>query len=217
VNGLQATGFSAQSGLREGHQEGQLARARDFGAVARLDYEPILATDIGVSGYFASSGRTIGGEVGAVPVGLIEADFRTTLGGFTGRAELALAFIGDTAALNQLLMTPPPAGSEERLAAVPVSSQLRGGYLEAGYDVLHLACPESTHGLTTFVRYDYVDTQARVLGGIPRQTDLPRHSVTAGLVYRPIPAIGLKADYRRREPIVGAGWNVWSAAITWMF
>lgn len=214
VNGFQASGFSAAEGLRDGHQEAQLARARDFGGVARLDYEPVLGTNIGLSGYFASSGRTLEGSgVGSVPVGMVEADVRTAVKGFTLRAEVALAFIGDTTALNQRLVS----GSEEQVAAAPVSSQLRGGYLEVGYDVLPLIDPATTHRLTPFIRYDYVDTQARVLSGFPRRTDLPRHSLTAGLVYRPVPAIALKADYRRRMPAEGDGFDVWSSAITWMF
>lgn len=213
VSGFQASGFSAAEGLRDGHQEAQLARARDFGGVARLDYEPVLGTNIGLSGYFASSGRTLEDRgVGSVPVGMVEADVRAAVKGFTLRAEVALAFIGDTTALNQLLTS-----NDEQAAAAPVSSQLRGGYVEVGYDILPLVDPATTHGLTPFARYDYVDTQARVLSGFQQRTDLPRHSLTAGLVYRPIPAVALKADYRRRMPAEGDAFDVWSSAITWMF
>jgi hypothetical protein len=42
VNGFNANGFSAESAIREGHQEAQLAYAGDYGAIARIDYEPVL-------------------------------------------------------------------------------------------------------------------------------------------------------------------------------
>ena len=42
VTGFNANRFSAESALREGHQEAQLAYGGDFGGVARLDYEPLL-------------------------------------------------------------------------------------------------------------------------------------------------------------------------------
>ena len=86
-----------------GHQEGMLAAARDFGAVGRLTYEPMLATIFGLSGYFATSGNSLRATVGNVPVGLVEIDARTRHRGFTARAEFAMLFIGDTAALNQAL------------------------------------------------------------------------------------------------------------------
>ena len=86
-----------------GTRKRMLAAARDFGAVGRLTYEPMLATILGVSGYFATSGNSLRATVGNVPVGLCEIDARTRYRGFTARAEFAMLFIGDTAALNQAL------------------------------------------------------------------------------------------------------------------
>src|SRR5215471_10341249 len=100
VDGLDANGFTAESSIREGHQEAELARAGDFGAVARLDYEPILATVVGASVYYATAGNTLRATVGSVPVALIEADARSRLGRFRGRAEIAVQFIGDSRALT---------------------------------------------------------------------------------------------------------------------
>src|SRR5579862_8980554 len=37
VNGVNATGFTASAGLRDGHQEAQLALGHDWGVVARVD------------------------------------------------------------------------------------------------------------------------------------------------------------------------------------
>jgi hypothetical protein len=210
VNGFNANGFTAASGVAEGHQEGQLARAGDFGAVARLDWEPRLGTDVGVSGYFATSGNDLRQTVGSVPVTLVEADARTRWRGFTGRAEVAALFIGDTQALNTALAA---AGNMEG----PVASQLRGGYAEGGYDLLRLLRPGSEQSLTGFARYDYVDTQASVPAGFTANPALRRQSLTAGLVFRPIVEVALKLDYRRHFFGEGPSTNEVATALTWMF
>jgi hypothetical protein len=213
VTAFNANGFTAQSALREGHQEAQLAYAGDFGGVARLDYEPFLGTVFGFSAYAATSGNTLRSAVGRVPVTLFEADVRTRWGGFTARAQAAVLFIAQAAALNQALEGGPP----EQQDAVPVSSQSRGAYLEAGYDVLRLLAPKERQSLTAFVRGEYVDTQADVPAGFDAKLEFRRYSAVAGLVYRPIPQIALKADYRRREFGAGPGFNEIATAITWLF
>jgi hypothetical protein len=213
VTGFNANGFTAESGIAEGHQEAQFAAARDFGGVLRLAVEPRLGTALGVSAYAATSGNSLRSTVGNVPVGLIEGDARTRIGGFTARAELAFLFIGDAAALNQALL----AGSPEQMAAGPVASRLCGGYLELGYDLLRFLPWASTQDLTLFGRFDHTNTQASVPAGFTANPRFNRTTTTAGLVYRPIPQIGLKGDYRRHEFGAGSGHNELAAAITWMF
>src|SRR3954470_21610466 len=213
VTAFNANGFSAESALREGHQEAQLAYGGDFGGVARLDYEPSLGTVFGFSAYAAMSGNTLRSTVGRVAVTLFAADARTRRGGFTARAQAAVLFIGEAAALNRAL----EAGTEEQQAALPVSSQARGAYLEVAYDLLRLLAPQERQTLTAFVRGEYVDTQADVPAGFDAKLEFRRYSAVAGLVYRPIPQIALKADYRRREFGAGPGFNEIATAITWLF
>jgi hypothetical protein len=211
VNGMNANGFSAEAAVADGHQEGMLAHARDFGAVGRLSFEPMLATVFGLSGYFATAGNTLRSTVGRVPVGLVEADARTRYKGFTARAELALLFIGDTVGLNQAL------AAENPDASLPVAKRSQGGYLEAGYDFLRLIAPASDQSVTLFGRYDYVNTQANVDPAFTADQTLIRHIFTAGLVYRPIPHIAVKGDYRRHWFGAGPGYNELAAALAWMF
>jgi len=211
INGLNANGFTAEAAVADGHQEGMLAAARDFGAVGRLTYEPMLATIIGMSGYFATSGNSLRQTVGKVPVGLWEVDARTRYRGFTARAEIAMLFIGETAALNQAL------AANEPTASLPVAKRSQGGYLEAGYDLMRLACPTSDQSVTVFSRFDYANTQASVAAGLTPDEALIRYVWTAGLVYRPIPQIALKGDYRRHWFGAGPGYNELAAALAWMF
>src|SRR5262249_13831444 len=121
VNGFNAGGFTAESAVREGHQEAQLAHAGDVGGIVRVDYEPVLGTVLGASAYAGTSGNTLG--IGRVPVGLFDIDARWRHQGWSARAELALLFIGDTEALNQALLS----GDVEQQAAAPVASRSQGG------------------------------------------------------------------------------------------
>jgi len=216
INGMNANGFTAETAVADGHQEAQLAAARDFGAVGRLSYEPMLATILGVSGYYATSGNSLRATVGSVPVSLWEIDARTRIRGFTARAELAMLFIGDTAALNTALAASPEP------PALPVAKRSQGGYLEAGYDLLRLLAPSTDQSLTLFARFDYVDTQASIAqasldAGFAADKSFVRTIATAGLVYRPIPQIAVKGDYRRHELGAGPGYNELAAGLGWMF
>jgi hypothetical protein len=215
TSGFNANGFTAESGIAEGHQEAQLAYAKNFGAVTRLTFEPILATIFGVSAYGGTSGNTLHDTVGNVPLGLFEADARTRYRGFTARAEVAFLFIGDTGALNTAFTS--SSGTAEQMDAIAVASQLRGGYVEAGYDVLRLLAPGTAQDVTLFFRYDYANTQAAVAAGFVANPAFIRYTETAGLVYRPIPEVGIKADYRRHEFGAGPSYNELATALTWMF
>jgi len=213
VNGFNANGFTAEAAVREGHQEAQLARAGDWGAIARVDYEPVLGTVIGASAYGASSGNTLTSSVGKVPVGMFDIDARFHKKGFTARAEFALLLIGDADKLNQALA----AGTPEQQAAGPIASQSRGGYAEVGYDILRVLAPSSDHAVNLFTRFDYADTQAVVPDGLARRLEFRRYSQMVGVVYKPIPQVALKMDYRRHWLGNDEAFNEFASAITWLF
>ena len=213
MNGFNANGFTAEAAVREGHQEAQLARAGDYGAIARVDYEPMLGTVIGASAYGASSGNTLTSSVGKVPVGLFDIDARFHKKGFSARAEFALLLLGDAAKLNQALAS----GTPEQQAAGPVASQSRGGYAEVGYDMLRWLVPSSDHAVNLFTRFDYADTQAVVPAGLARRLEFRRYSQMVGVVYKPIPQIALKIDYRRHWLGNNEAFNEFASAITWLF
>jgi len=213
VNGFNANGFTARSAIRDGHQEAQLARAGDWGAIGRLDYEPILGTVLGVSAYGGRSGNTLTSTVGRVPIGLFDMDARFRRGGFSARAEFALLLMGDTAALNQALL----AGTPEQQEAGPVASQARGGYAEIAYNLLRVLAPGQDQALVAFTRFDYADTQASVPAGYAARLEFRRYAQIVGLTYLPIPQIALKADYRRHWFGAGEGYNEFASAITWLF
>ncbi|MGA7120940.1 MAG: hypothetical protein WBY94_12630 [Polyangiaceae bacterium] len=209
-----AHGFDAQYGLRDGHQEAQLAYAGDGSAIARIDYEPLLGTVFGASACGGTSGNTLASTVGRVPFGLFDVDARMHRGGLTARLEIAAMVLGDAGALDRALLAawPGPAPWNG-----PVPSASWGGYAEIGYDLLRLAAPGTSQELHIFDRFDAVDTQASVPAGFTAVREDRRYSDMIGLVYKPIPQIALKSDYRRQQLGTGTGYNEFDAAITWLF
>ena len=144
-----------------------LAAARDFGAVGRLTYEPMLATILGLSGYFATSGNSLRATVGNVPVGLWEIDARTRYRGFTARAEFAMLFIGETAALNQAL------AANDRPRRCRSRSAARAATSKRATTCMRLFCPTTDQSVTLFSRFDYVNTQASVAAGLHARRGVP--------------------------------------------
>jgi hypothetical protein len=213
VDGFDANGFTAESAIAEGHQEAQLAYAGDGGAIARVDYEPVLGTVIGVSAYGGTSGNSLRQAVGYVPIGLFDLDARTRRGAFSARAELTMLLVGDAANLDRALAS----GSADQMAAGPVSSRSQGGYVEVAYDVLHLAAPSTQQALDVFGRFDYANTQADVPAGFMRLDEFDRRSVVAGISYKPIAQVALKADYRHGWLGDSTSFDEAAAAVTWLF
>jgi hypothetical protein len=220
VNGFNAAGFTASSGLRDGHQEAQLAFGHDWGIVARVDYFwPFLlsrqvSANAGVSYYFANADQGQPQFNGHISVNLAEADLRLKTRGFEFRAEIASVWIGAPHRLNAGLQAMAPFGTA---VDGPVAHQLLGGYLEAGYNVLDRLHLKLGTQLVPFLRYEHVDTQYDLPSDLPRAPGNRRDVVTAGLTLRPIPEIAVKLDYQHWWTDADASVDAFNAGLGFMF
>jgi hypothetical protein len=204
VNGFNANGFTASTGLREGHQEAQLALGKDWGIVARVDYlMPFLyrygiGADLGLSFYFSNADQGQpqfkGSEGNTVPVTLVEGDARLKFRGAELRAELASVWIGGIHRLNRALAD---AATPDHPFDGPVARQLLGGYVELGYNVLYPLHLKLGSQLVPFLRYEHVDTQYVVPSDLTPAPGNRQDVLTAGLVLRPIAEVAVKLDYQR--------------------
>lgn len=213
VTGFDARGFTAD-GLRGGHQEGQFARAHDWAVVGRLDWTPLAGLDFGLSGYRGNSGQ--GDQaIGSVPVTMVEADARMRWRGLEARGEFANVWITGTPLLNTQF-------DDGTVMGGPVSHQLRGGYLEVGYDLFHPLKQRLKYAsaLVAFARYERTDTQVDVRFH-DRAFGHDREAITGGLTFRPIAEVVLKLDYQRRSVDIAAGerhgWNQVNAGVGFVF
>lgn len=204
VNGFDANGFTATSGVVDGHQEAQLALGHDWGIAARVEhafpwlYRYGISADAGVSFYFSNADQGQpqfkGSEGDTVPVTMVDGDLRARSRGFELRAEIASVFIGGIHRLNRALAAAALADMTDFDG--PVARQLIGGYVELGYDVLHPFKLRAGRQLVAFARYERTDTQYDVPADLGRVPGLRRDIVTAGLTFRPIAEVALKFDYQ---------------------
>ncbi|MCM3877247.1 MAG: hypothetical protein NEA02_12620, partial [Thermoanaerobaculia bacterium] len=209
VNSLNSGGYSAE-GIREGRQEGSLAKARDFALTGRLDFVGVNGFLAGASfftgcsgqGRTAASGETI---CGRTTVWDLHADFRWR--GLSLRALFAGSTIAEAAAINELNGLSGDEG---------VGSRQRGWYGEAGFDVLTLV-PRARISLIPFVRYEEWDTQTSVPDGFSRNPGNDVTQLTAGVVFKPIPQVVLKIDGQWRKNAARTGVNQLNVALGYEF
>ncbi|MBK9517279.1 MAG: hypothetical protein IPO09_07985 [Anaeromyxobacter sp.] len=182
LTGLDAAkGVSAPTWLRNARSGGDRSRARTFAGVLALaaDLGPVT---LGGSVYRGRAGQ---GDAGvAADVTLAEVHARAAWRGLEAKALYAVGTLSDAA-----LVEPGEV----------LGSRVQGGSLELAYDVLALLAPGGEGALLPFVRYEAMDLHAAVPAGQVRDPALDTTVLTAGLTWRPLPTVALKADWQRRD------------------
>ncbi len=194
VNGLKASGFSAEEGIREGRQEGQNATFANPSLTGRLEWaRPGLK--LGGSFWYGgtSAGDTLlGTGTFTAPVAVVSADGRYERGALAVRGVFATISVSDADTINALY-------------GGGVGSRITGAYVEGAYNLLRLLAASSKQRLTAFVRYEHYDTHAAVPAGTPRDPELARRITTFGLTYKPTWNTAFKGDYEIRRTAAGGG------------
>ncbi|HEX6135874.1 MAG TPA: hypothetical protein VFZ24_18010, partial [Longimicrobiales bacterium] len=199
VNGLDAIGggssnaggFSA-GGLRGGRQKGSRALMERPAVVGRIDYTPggaLRGLLVGGSAYYGESGQGAadggtGEEIDAATA-ILEAHAQYRAHGLDVRGLFAHGKVTDAAQVNAARSL---AGSSS------VGSELRGWYVQGGYDVLRPF--DFTHELMPYIRYEKLDTQLEVPAGFTANPANDRNVIAIGAQWKPFTNIALKADYQ---------------------
>lgn len=184
TSSFNAAGFSA-AGLRDGRQEGIEASAEDFAWSGRLDYTAQPGLLVGVSAYYGDAAQGLEGVDATTKIADLHAEYRWR--GLRARALATVAEVDDVAELDAALGL---TGTET------IGERLEGWYAEVGYDIVDLFASESRQSLTPFVRFESIDTQAKVPSGFASDPVNDQEIVTFGLSYQPIPAVVIKLDYQ---------------------
>lgn len=196
VNGLRAGGFTDAEGIREGRQEGRKASFANPSLTGRLEWvQPGVGLRVGGSFWYGgtTAGDTLlGTGTFDAPVALLSADGRYERGGLALRGVLATIGVTDADTINALYST-------------AVGSRIRGGYVEAAYDILRLVGAGTAARLNAFVRHERYDTQASVPAGTTRDRSLARRITTLGLAYKPTWNTVFKGDYTVLRTAAGTG------------
>jgi hypothetical protein len=216
VTGLQAvsntgvTGFSSSSGLRNGRSSGAKSFAEDLASVTRVDYEPVPGTLVGGSFYVGEADHDF--TAASIPVTLWEAHGRAAWRGAEFKALYTEVRVGNADRAN--VAQGVAAGAANTSS---IGRKMFGGYVEGAYDVLSLMANNKGHSLSPFVRYERYDTQAdtpELWGKNPANS---RVEYTAGLTYKPIPQVALKADHQWMLNQARTGVNQWNLGIGYIF
>jgi len=211
VTGLQSTtntgvsGFTGSTGLRSGRSSGAKSLAEDFASVTRVDVKPVPGVLIGGSFYVGQADQSL--VVNSVPVSMWEGHLKTEYRGAEFRALYAEGRIGNADVVNLA----QPAASRT------VASKLFGGYVEGAYDVMSLFKNEKGHYLAPFVRYERYDTQLDTPDAFAKNRANSRVEYTAGLTFKPIPQVALKADYQWLRNQAHTGVNQWNMGLAYIF
>lgn len=210
VGGLDASGFAADNGLREGRQEGSETKVEDFAWVGRLDYTGTPGLLLGASAYFGDSGqdlRTPEGRRLGVGTTLYEGHLEWRFRGFELRALGVRAELDDVAELDRALGL---TGSES------IGEELQGYYVQLAYDLLARR-GSGERALLPYVRWESYDTQSKVPAGFARNPANDVESLTVGLAFKPIDQIILKADYQNYDNGAGSGLDQLNVALGYIF
>jgi hypothetical protein len=194
LNGLVASGFSADAGIRGGRQEGKEASFANPSLTGRLEWaRPGLR--LGGSFWYGGSANqdpALGTGTFDNAVALVSADARYEVGPFMFRGVVANVSIADADLIDAAY------GSG-------VGSRIAGGYVEGAYNLLGTLAPASAQQLNAFVRHERYNTQAGVPSGVTRDDALARRVTTFGLSYKPVYNVVFKGDYQLRRNRAGVG------------
>ncbi len=186
VTGMNASGFSANKGIRDGRQETGLVMSNRLAWVGRADYTAIPGLLAGASVYLgdATTSTSVGVNRVSVPMKMIETHAHYTLNAWDFRALAAWNFLSN---IDQVNVLNSLSGNNS------VGSQQMGAYAQAGYDLMNGA--PNGRSLMPFVRYEILNTQQSVPAGFSRDSNNLMRAMVAGLNYKPISQIVLKGDY----------------------
>ena len=207
LNGLDATGFSAQ-GLRGGRQKGSRALAGDFGFAGRFDVTPTPGVFVGAGlftggadhGQLSLDGRTL-----SVGTTIVELHGQAQVRGVDLRALYARASVSDVAALNTAL----------GFDGVGISDTMQGGYVQIGYDVLSQFSRRI--GMTPYYRWERLNTQSDVPTGFLADLSQDGTFHTFGVEVRPRPGIVVKSDYEWLRNAARTGRNQFNLSLGYAF
>ncbi|UPT74698.1 MAG: OprO/OprP family phosphate-selective porin [Elusimicrobiota bacterium] len=214
VTGLQSTtntgvgGFTSSSGLRGGRSSGANSLAEDLASVTRVDYKPVQGVMVGGSFYAGQADQSL--TFNSAPVTLWEGHLKAEYRGAELRALYTEGRIGGADTINL-------AQGFTNAARTSVGSKLFGGYVEGAYDVLSLVKENKGHYLAPFFRYERYDTQADTPEAFAKNPANSRVEYTAGLTYKPIPQVALKADHQWLRNQARTGVNQWNLGIAYIF
>ena len=192
---LDSSGFSAETGIRDGRQKGARSNARNVAGAGRLEYVGTPGLVVGTSFWSGDTGFAFPRLDNSVT--MIEFDGRYRVGELETKGQYAHGFLDGMGELNDTI--------QRAVGVNPnIAEQIRGFYLEGSYFVLARPAPRE---LAAFVRYENFDTQYRMPSGFEPLKEFDRDAWIFGVTYFPDPDVAVKVDYtvlRNQSAVIDA-------------
>lgn len=207
TSSLDASRFSAETGITSGRTAGFDASFRNPAKVARLEYAGVRRLTFGTSLYSGHGGFNTPGVNPRVT--LAEFDGRYSFRRLDLRGLFANTWVSQAGELNWRL--------EQKFGVNPnVARQMRGYYFEPG---IHVLPRRTRNDAILFARYEKYNTQHRMPHGYTPLPQFNRSSWVTGVTYKPNADVAIKFDYvfNRNASAVVRAINGINLGIGWWF
>lgn len=202
VGGLDASKFTADSGIRKGRGRVASAKADDLAVVARIEHTGIPGLNLGLSGYLGDAAQG-NSALGEARVSIIEGDIRYRRKNCELAGLIASVNIDDTDKIKAA-------------TGKVIGEEVLGWYVEVAHHSGRLFLPEG-QDLVLFVRQEEFNTQKKVAASLTADPANDRQVTTFGLAYYPASQVTLKADLEAWKNGAGDDWRQFNMGIAYMF
>ncbi|MGE0865510.1 MAG: hypothetical protein AB7P34_16560 [Vicinamibacterales bacterium] len=207
--GLNAAGFTAEEGIKDGRQQGGRADISEPAVAGRLEWRRGGLTS-GASFWRGGSGfGLIRLDIETPTVGVSSLDARYRRGRHELRGQWSMVNIDGAGDLNRALQA--QSGISPNIA-----SRLIGAYAEAATRVSPNAW---AHEVVVFGRYELFDTQNKMPEGYLPLQEFQRNALVVGATYYPDPDVAFKFDVvreRNKSSVVQGPWHL-NVGVGWWF
>ncbi len=202
VNGLDASNFKSDSGIRSGRHKVAESPSENLALTGRVEYGGIKNLQLGLSGYSGNAGQDAAG-IGDAAVTLFEGDVRYSI------KELEL-----TGLFSQVTI-----GDSDKINAVTdngVGKTIQGSFVEAGYHLGSHFLPDE-NDLVVFVRRELINTHEEVAPGLSVDPKNERNITTVGAAFYPIKEVVFKADLESWKDGNDDTWSQFNIGVGYMY
>ena len=220
VEGLNANGFDRNNwagGASQGIFEEDNFTSPAY--VARLDYVGVPGLTLGGSFYYCKDAASNSDKQQTynfvVPVRIFSADAQYINRYVTARCNFLWGNISNSSKLSSKNGKLSSASPYSRTAPIAHKAVSYGG--EVGLNVKGIVGNDNCPVIFPFVRYEYYNSQEDVVAPLVADARLKTSMWTAGINWKPVPQIVVKADYTARK--IGGGVynseNEFAVAVAW--
>ncbi len=207
VNGFNGEKFSS-GGLRGGRQKGGKAKAENFAYTGRLDVTPTPGVFFGGSFYSGGSAQGSLGSGKNMGTRIVDFHGQAQVRGFDFRGLWANASIDDAVAFNV---------KNNLTGSKGLAEKMEGGYVMFGYNLLSQTSDIGGPAFTPYVKFERVDTQAKMPVGYSRSLSTLNNWRTIGFEFKPIPNVVVKVDYMKNTNDANSGLDQFNVALGYGF